>query len=424
MLFESYKSISIFCDASIRGYGYVIRFNDDLILERARLWKQNQIKWDINGKELFGPMEALLVFHELQKRSLPVPITVFSDSKVSLSWIRGEKPVGTMPTRSGILIERYLEVINELVRRWSHHPLTFERIKGSENPADAPSRLPHDLDPDQNLLLEPANMEDKEENEDPLPVVCVAGSLQQWTQGEIPTFLGDYEFPPLVQLWAAWRKKGIDGYQYLLRQMIKNAQEESEALKLQVAYLKNGRSSGLRMSTIRDITKFRFIDNELLFELRFPDGDITLKPMSVICLDTDSTTGRSLIEHYASLFHRNHGHSSMRHVSWLMSRAFSSHGMKRVVKEVINNCEQCRRKLILQERRAAYVRQRHLDSFAVRFFQYVSIDLYTVPGEKKKRGKTFVLVLVDHFSRFTILEALTSKTAGIVDKTLTDVFDR
>jgi hypothetical protein len=52
----------------------------------------------------------------------------------------------------------------------------------------------------------------------------------------------------------------------------------------------------------------------------------------------------------------------------------------------------------------------------------VSIDLFVVPRERCTESVSYVLVLVDHFSRYVILAGLSSKTADEIERTLDQVF--
>jgi hypothetical protein len=227
----------------------------------------------------------------------------------------------------------------------------------------------------------------------------------------------------LVELWQTWRRIPSEA-PTMLQNLIRASQGQSKALSLQIEFLKTGNTGGLKQHTVSTITKFRFLEDDILCELRFPDGDITLTPTSVWCLDLGTPIGKHIISHYIKVLHEEYGHSSVRHVSWLMSRIFACHGLKKLISEIINGCQHCQTRVRLLARRAAYKQQRHLDTLATSFLQYTSVDLFTIPLGKRTLGMSYVLVLIDHFSRFTLLSPLKNKTAAVVDAELTKWFDQ
>jgi transposase InsO family protein len=390
VLTKPYKSIDIFSDASNAGFGYVIKCDDIIIYERSRLWGKAQTKWDINRKELFSIMECMLAFHELHNHCLPVPVHLYTDSKVALAWIHGGSPAGAFNSRTKILVERWLEFINQLPVIWKTNipTVSFCKIAGGTNPADMPSRLPQILAP--SLLETPGGGE----------VVTLARSLQEDASASRP-------LPQLRPL-----------HTLMLTSLFRAAQLQSTGLELQRKYLRTGECSGVSVMTLREMTKFRFLNKDILCELHFPDGDIAATPTATWIVDISTPLGEEIVSFYAKTFHEEAGHSSVRHTAWRLSKFLTSHGLKRKVKNVIAECAHCQIKARLLARRAAYLVQRRLDSSAKRFFQTVSIDMFTVPTNKNLLGMKYVLVLIDHFSRFCLMAALRDKRGKTIESTL------
>ena len=60
----------------------------------------------------------------------------------------------------------------------------------------------------------------------------------------------------------------------MLTSLFRAAQSQSNGLELQRKYLRTGECSGVSVRKLREMTKLRFLDKDILCKLDFPDGDI------------------------------------------------------------------------------------------------------------------------------------------------------
>jgi len=385
---------SIFCDASTVGLGYILRIGETVLIERASLWNRAQLKWDINRKELFAACEALIQANALKNCLTGTGLELWTDSKSTLAWLNGGDPKGHGRTRA--VIERWLAFVEELIAQWKAWFKTtiIRRVEGDRNPADRLSRLPYDLGgkdltlehlvPCQNVALASTPVSDR------VPEDAVIA---------LPQGVPD---PPLPQ--------GMD-----LREYIRCSQQQSEGLKLQLAYLNDRRNTGgLGSSLLRTATKFRLIVDDILVELVFPHGDITLSPIMAPVLDVQTKEGRAIAQHYATCLHVHGGHGSLHYTTWRLTRHFAGANLKRIVKGVIQDCLECRDRIAQLAARSTARIHRHLDSLAGYFGASVSCDMYTIPQGSWIMGNHYVLVMIDHFSRFCLLIAMKNKRAESV----------
>jgi len=156
---------------------------------------------------------------------------------------------------------------------------------------------------------------------------------------------------PFVAAWAAWR--GCRPPAEALHQVLIAAQHQSKGLVAQIEFLESNYkvTAGIKPNVMRNLTQFRFLHRELLCELRFAHGDITLNPTMVVVLDSQTPLGNHIIEHFAKSVHDQYAHASVRFVSWRLSKLFVVVGLKKIVTNVIHQCEHCQRKVRMLARR-------------------------------------------------------------------------
>jgi hypothetical protein len=90
--------------------------------------------------------------------------------------------------------------------------------------------------------------------------------------------------------------------------------------------------------------------------------------------------------------------------------------MHKDIQRIISNCDQCAKFAI---GKIGFHPQRSTDADQV--FDHWSMDLATF-NVTSARGNNFMLILVDHFSRFTILRAIPDKTSITIAKELLNIF--
>jgi hypothetical protein len=224
-----------------------------------------------------------------------------------------------------------------------------------------------------------------------------------------------------LQIWTHWRalaaQRGGRTIEFRdqpesFKKLIQAAQDASPGLRIQKQFLITKAHGGMTLATLVELTKYRFVHEGILYQLRFSDGDITKAPTAVVVLDGEVPLGRYIVQQFARSLHEERAHQqSLRDVLWTMSKIFAVIGLKALVAETFERCDVCAAKVKRLARRAPYIIQRYLDSDATDFFDTVSVDLFTVPDDRRVGEIRYLIVLIDHFSRLTLLSTLHNKHA-------------
>jgi hypothetical protein len=419
VLLQKITTIDVDTDASDYGYGYEIRINKIPMIQRSRLWSAAQDKWHINRKEHFATIQALIMLNDFVHYADNAILCVRSDSKSSLAWLNGSTKTKSMDR---ICIERLNSVKDELLDMWKNSVshAKFEKISGKNNcVADYLSRLPHVL-----------GVKSHRKVTDPGDAMLLATSLGSISAtAHIEDMSTSIKNLWLIRIWRAWRQVIADKRNIRLpanddtaTSLLKSMQQQSVAITAHIRFLVERASSGFPISQLIEQTQYRFVSEGLLYHLRFLNGDITLDPIGVIVLDTSTPLGGYVAEHIAKEVHEEFGHATVRYCCWRLSKIFFAPSIRRVVQRVIEGCSTCISRAKRHARRSGYLIQRSLDTSADSFFDVVSIDLFSIPQQYQHTGVLYVIVLVDHFSRFCLLRGLETKTAREIQSVLDDWF--
>jgi hypothetical protein len=417
---ETLNYVKIDCDASLGGFGYVIWINTKQFVARSRLWQPNQTVWDINRKELFTVLEALKEFHAIHWVFPRLPLYINTDSKSACAWLNGAAVEGKARTK--LIIANWIDFKDELIQQWTPNiaQTIFSHIAGPTNTADWLSRLPYELGGRQ-LALKTA-----------VDDVLLAESLEPHPDANL-----DWKGIklPILEFWDSWRRVARGGgevaqanpsddgiteddetrFKARFNSLVRIAQEQSPGLKIQIEFLETKNRGGVDLATLIELTKFRFVKNGILYQLRFSHGDITRSPTVIAVLDGETTWGNYILRELTKQMHEQSGHKATeKYISWKIGKRFAANNVLKLVRQVVQECRECTTKAWKWARRSPYLVQRYLDSSCQHFCDVVSTDLYTIPEGKRVLGMNYILVVVDHFTRFCFLGALKDKQAKTI----------
>jgi hypothetical protein len=414
VLTEPIKTVSIWTDASLYGYGYVVQLNGTTVIRRARVWSSKQALWHINRKEYFASVEALLTLNHLTRSFSNVTLTFFTDSKSGKAWLEDKKS----KSLDRACIQRLANLRDELVDLWKEDghikEIRWNMIKGDENAeADILSRLGQEWRLSRSLVTGIA----PDQTLDTLNVASALGGRGVPEDVDIERMLGS-----LISTWNAWKDANPRSTIESLRELIREIQDESIAIRAQRDYLKTGALSGFSSQVLQKQTEFRLIVDGMVMQLRFAFGDISKDPTLVLVLDAGTKIGGEFIKLFVKRIHEDFGHCTARYVTWRVSKTFTTQNVKKIACEIVGNCPTCYDKARSNLRRQPYLVQSSLDTTATHVFDVVSIDLFTVPVDRRIGNLSYILVVVDHFSRFVVIAALVNKTAATIEEMLDLIF--
>ncbi len=416
VLLNDIKIIEVETDASDWGYGYEIRVNGLPMVRRSRLWGGPQENWHANRKEHYATVQAMIMLNDFAWYAKGAKLVIRSDSKSGLSWLNGSTKTKSM---NKICIERLASIKEELLDSWKNFfpDAKFEKIPGKNNcAADYLSRLPHILGLSKSTVS-PRSKTD---------VMMLASSLQGVAETAYTSDASDsIRKAPILRVWSAWRRitASTRGEAYTdaddsVHRLLVSMQKQSVMITAHFRFLEDKQCSGFPLTDLLAQTQYRFIGNGLLYHLRFLNGDITLDPYGVVVIDASTPLGEHILTHLAKEVHEEYGHATIRYCTWRLSKMIYCHGTTKVVTAVVQDCHDCVVRARKHARRAGYLVQRKLDTSAEAFFDVVSIDLYSVPQTRQSDGIVYVIVLIDHFSRFCLVEGLQSKSAKYIQEVL------
>ena len=414
------RSVKIWTDASMYGYGFLIQLDGVTFMRRGRIWGVKHRRWHINRREFHASIEALLALNDIAHYLQGAELDVYTDSKSARAWL--DKVKSKSIERA--CLERLSNLRSELIDQWvtsgyiTH--VRFESIAGVLNTeADILSRLGEKWKISRKLLL----CEDEEDP--PTDPVLIATSLNKASeQARTGPVLELVRNSSLVRAWAAWRsvKSGPTAPEPEPNAVLRSMQASSVALTTQRKFLESRERSGFSHSVLQKQTEFRFVRDGIVWELKFQGGDLSQPPTAVVVCDVGTPIGENLVRSTARSIHESYGHCSVRYVCWRLSKILVCQGLKKLVVDAISDCSTCRTRIRADIRRQAYVLQNRLDTTAECFFDVVSIDLFVVPRERCCESVSYVLVLIDHFSRYVIIAGLASKSANEIEMTLDQIF--
>ena len=170
------EQISLFSDASLTGYGFVIKDGDNLVYCSGRVFSEAQWVWHINRKELFSlsnavqKLDSLLYgFKNLKK------VVCATDSRVALAHSNQYKEVASKSIERRVIL-RLRRGILDLINYWKRYgiELQIQYVKGSENPSDQLSRVTAQTFSDLEIQLAEIT------SDPPLPSLQVFHRFRDW----------------------------------------------------------------------------------------------------------------------------------------------------------------------------------------------------------------------------------------------------
>ena len=356
----NYVEIHAFCDASERGYGTVVylrisnddSFSSSLIMARARVAPVKKVT--LPRLELLGALLAARLVATVVKAlhlSESTPICCWTDSMVSLGWIKGD------PCRWKPFVANRVREIQELV-----DPACWRHVPGSQNPADLLTRgVSADALMQDPMWLKGPDFERLKLNEprvDSAAVVTTLDELCLATSSQSPpvseAVLNFTRFSSLIKLqrstaWvlrfiknlrsaAADRRKGeLCSVELKDAERMLYKQTQREAFAEEIDRLSSGLPVAKRSSLVR---LSPFLDEEGIMRMkgRLQKSNLTHDAKHPIILPNGPL---------AKLLIRS-DHVSMKHagVGAMMAHVRASHwviGLRRLVKRVKRECVFCQR---------------------------------------------------------------------------------
>ncbi|KAF4649464.1 hypothetical protein FOZ61_001316, partial [Perkinsus olseni] len=398
------------CDASSVGFGYIFKLGS-FESSRAKPFSKSQSAWHVNRREAWCILQGLLANLPLLEeftadREAPLRLTIVSDSKSAISWLRDNHIYAKSVER--LALRRMLNTLEDIRHLFDQMNvrLVFEKIAGVDNSAaDDLSRLLNSWGI--------SSVEDTTTDSTPstdLKALQTAAPSEEL--GEEPDINGPVEVcsqvmdidsakPDEVVKWL-WSVQDGDSFISELRDFLSNESKNDYLRRL----LKNeGRWYALDR-------------HGLVVECRFRDGE-AVPPRFCVLLPNDPT----LLSDFARHYHETNGHCSLRYVQYLFTRDFVAPKFKQAAATIIKECPQCvekRVKLASSGGRSSYG-----DSTAD--LDGVWCTVYSDIGDmlvKDRFGFRYFVALVDALSSFCWLVPLRSLEARELCRAVSGVCER
>ncbi|KAF4688072.1 hypothetical protein FOZ60_003187 [Perkinsus olseni] len=400
------------CDASSVGFGYIFKLGS-FESSRAKPFSKSQSAWHVNRREAWCILQGLLANLPLLEeftadREAPLRLTIVSDSKSAISWLRDNhiyaKSVERLALRRML---NTLEDIRHLLDQMNVR-LVFEKIAGVDNSAaDELSRL---LNSWGISSVEDTTTTTSSTPSTDLKALQTAAPSEEL--GEEPDINGPVEVCSQVMDIDSAKPDEVVKW-------LRSVQDGDSFISELRDFLSNESKNDYLRRLLKNEGRWYALDRHgLVVECRFRDGE-AVPPRFCVLLPNDPTLLSNFVRHY----HETNGHCSLRYVQYLFTRDFVAPKFKQAAATVIKECPQCvekRVKLASSGGRSSYG-----DSTAD--LDGVWCTVYSDIGDmlvKDRFGFRYFVALVDALSSFCWLVPLRSLEARELCRAVSGVCER